>query len=254
METAVAQVILASPRPQISLRMVRVPEEVHVTWDKLGEILLNPRKKWGGAPKELNAGSGERKTEETERDGVAPKQPENGDSGTETPISRRDHRVALAARAQGVSSAGVGWVGARSAAPHWAEPGDPASATDPGQPALAPRQGRAKLGWAGIDRRSDKIIDFCAEKLIDLLLAPRTREPPAGGAGDTSVQGGRAPWSPAPARGWVPAPSPRGPHAWERGRKRGPGGGTLKEPTKEDLRGESFPHQGPRTYLPPNSP
>ena len=45
METAVAQVILAGPRPQISLRMVRVPKEVHVTWDKLGEILLNPRKK-----------------------------------------------------------------------------------------------------------------------------------------------------------------------------------------------------------------
>lgn len=62
-------------------------------------------------------------------------------------------------------------MGARSAAPYWAAPGDPASATDPGQPALAPRQGRAKLGWAGIDRRSDKTIDFCAEKLIDLLLA-----------------------------------------------------------------------------------
>ena len=55
--------------------------------------------------------------------------------------------MALAARAQGVSSAGVEWVGARSAVPHWAAPGDPASATDPGQPALALGQGTAKLGW-----------------------------------------------------------------------------------------------------------
>lgn len=89
------------------------------------------------------------------------------------------------------------WVGGGAVCnPHWAAPGDPASATDPGQPALALGQGRAKLGWAGIDRRSDKSIDFCAEKLIDLLLAPRTREPPAGGAGDTSVQGGHAPGKP----------------------------------------------------------
>lgn len=109
-----------------------------------------------------------------------------------------------------------GWVGGGAVCrPHCSAPRHPESARDPGRPALAPRPGRTKPGWAGIDRRPDKSIDFCTEKLIDLLLAPRTRGPPAGGAGDPSVLGGRqparkAPGSPAPARGQVPAtPTPQ---------------------------------------------
>ena len=135
----------------------------------------------------------------------------------------RGHGVALKARAQRCELC-WGWVGGDEVcSPHCAAPQDPASAPDPGQPALAPRPGRAKLGWAGIDRRSDKSIDFCAEKLIDLLLAPRTREPPSGGAGDPSVQGAAQPESPgslAPARRQIPSPPHRGSQTEERGEKR----------------------------------
>lgn len=177
--------------------------------------------------------------------------------------------MALAARAQGVSSSGVGWVGAQSAAPHWAAPGDPASATDPGQPALALRQGRAKLGWAGIDRRSDKSIDFCAEKLIDLLLAPRTREPPAGGAGDTSVQGGLAPGKrPVPSTSQRTGPSPFTPRAsclgkgkeegsWGRDSKGthegSPPRGEFSPPGPQNTSSPQFPKKETETD-PPSSP
>lgn len=206
-----------------------------------------------------------RKTEETEREGVAPKQQENGDPGAETPISRRGHGVALEARAQRCELL-RGWVGGDAVcSPHCAAPGDPASATDPGQPALAPRLGRAKLGWAGIDRRSDKSIDFCAEKLI-ALLAPRTREPPAGGAGDPSVQGGREPGKPrVPSSSQRAGPSPFTPRASSRGKGKEEGfwrrdfwrrvGQTRAQGTRKGSppRAEFSP-PGPQHRLSPNFP
>lgn len=134
----------------------------------------------------------------------------------------------------------------------------PASATDPGQPALALRQGRAKLGWAGIDRRSDKSIDFCAEKLIDLLLAPRTREPPAGGAGDTSVQGRpctrKAPLVPSTSQRTGPSPFTPRASCLGKGKEEESWGRDSKGTHEGSLRGGEFSHQGSRTHLPPNSP
>ncbi|KAK2084458.1 hypothetical protein P7K49_037491 [Saguinus oedipus] len=64
----------------------------------------------------------------------------------------------------------------------------PASVPDPGQSALAPGQDRADM-----DRLPDKSIDLFVKKLIDLLLAPPTREPPACGTEDPSAPGGRTP-------------------------------------------------------------
>lgn len=176
---------------------------------------LNPRKKGEETPKGPNAGPGARKQQ---KEGVAPKQPEKGAQEAEMPAFRKDHRVALEARAQRCELCGEGGA---LCSPHGVAPQAPATAPDPGRPAPGPRPGGAPPGWAGIDRRTDKSIDFCAEKLIDLLLAPRTREPPAGGAGDPSVLGGRAPGKPRdPQR--LP---PRGPRRLQEPASLSPGRG-----------------------------
>lgn len=74
-------------------------------------------------------------------------------------------------------------------------PGHPASAPTPaGQ--CCPQAGRAESGRAGIDRLPDKSIDLCVEKLIDLLLAPWTRERPAGELGTRPSQEAAHPESP----------------------------------------------------------
>lgn len=158
--------------------------------------------------------------------------------------------------------------GARPAA----QPRRPAAARDPGRPARAPRLVRATPGRAGIDRRADKRIDFCAEKLIGLLLAPWTRERPASGAGDPAVLGGRAPGKPRdPQR---PERRRAGPGPWcqpqpicpEPGRgggrgapKEGPRGrGGVGEQARAPGRERraallSTPTRGPRTQSPPLS-
>lgn len=162
------------------------------------------------------------------------------------PAFRRDHRVALEARAQRCELRGEGGA---LCLPHGAAPQAPATVPDPGRPAPGPRPGGAPPGWAGIDRRTDKSIDFCAEKLIDLLLAPRTREPPAGGAGDPSVLGGRAPGKPRdpqrlPPRGPRRLQKPTSLSSGEGGGKdeqEGPGGGTLAQGEPQGAREASAP-------------
>lgn len=208
---------------------------------------LNPRKKGEETPKGPNAGPGARKQQ---KEGVAPKQPEKGAQEAEMPAFRKDHRVALEARAQRCELCGEGGA---LCSPHGVAPQAPATAPDPGRPAPGPRPGGAPPGWAGIDRRTDKSIDFCAEKLIDLLLAPRTREPPAGGAGDPSVLGGRAPGKPRdPQR--LPPRGPRRlqePASLSPGRgggcgkdeQEGPGGGTLAQGEPQGAREASAPRR-----------
>jgi hypothetical protein len=149
------------------------------------------------------------------------------------------------------------------------------SVSDPRQSAGSSRPGWARPSRADIDRRPDKRIDFCAEKLIDLLLALRTREPPAGGSGDRSAHGSCAPGKPRDPQhpGHLRAsPSPSHLQAFvaakvvsfkqKTGREEGPAGGTFGKGVgkgkrmKEVLLGvRRFPlPQGPSTDGPPKCP
>lgn len=112
--------------------------------------------------------------------------------------SRRDHRVAHEASAPRCELR-QGGVGARPATPTALHLLSPAH-----QPLTPAGQrwppGRAGPRWTGIDRHPDKSIDFCTEKLIDLLLAPWTRERPAGEAGTRGSEEAahlESPWIPS---------------------------------------------------------